>query len=83
MKGREVRLEFMPTNLEEERTIVSAVFGRADAWLNWGRPAAGHRRQVPDRFLGAIRGLAGMAARNVRRSRQPVQQPLPAAPGPT
>jgi hypothetical protein len=33
-RGREVRIEFKPTSLDEERTIVSAVFGRADAWLN-------------------------------------------------
>ncbi len=83
VKGREVRLEFMPTNLEEERTIVSAVFGRADAWLNWDdRPPDTVGKSLID-LSGAIRGLVGMAARNVRRSRQPVQQPLPAAPRPT
>jgi cellulose synthase (UDP-forming) len=80
VNGREVRLEFMPTNLEEERTIVSAVFGRADAWLNWDdRPPDTVGKSLID-LSGAIRGLAGMAARNLRRPRAPVQQPLPAAP---
>ena len=83
VKGREVRLEFMPANLEEERTIVSAVFGRADAWLNWDdRPPDTVGKSLVD-LSGAIRGLAGMAVRNVRERRQPVQQPLPAAPRPT
>ena len=70
----------MPTNLEEERTIVSAVFGRADAWLNWDdRPPDTVGKSLID-LSGAIRGLAGMAARNLRKPREPVQQPLAAAP---
>ncbi len=57
----------MPTNLEEERTIVSAVFGRADAWLNWDdRPPDTVGKSLID-LSGAIRGLAGMAFRNIRQ----------------
>ena len=83
VNGRDVRLEFMPTSLEEERTIVSAVFGRADAWLNWDdRPPDTVGKSLVD-LSGAIRGLAGMAFRNLRRPRPSTQQPLPAPSRPT
>ena len=69
VKGREVRIEFQPTSLDEERTIVSAVFGRADAWLNWDdRPPDSLGKAIAD-LARAIRTLAGMASR--RRLRSP------------
>jgi cellulose synthase (UDP-forming) len=80
VKGREVRIEFKPTSLDEERTIVSAVFGRADAWLNWDdRPPDSLGKAVAD-LARAIRTLAGMASR--RRWRSPPggrESPSPAA----
>jgi cellulose synthase (UDP-forming) len=69
VKGREVRIEFQPTSLDEERTIVSAVFGRADAWLNWDdRPPDSLGKAIAD-LARAIRTLAEMASR--RRLRSP------------
>jgi cellulose synthase (UDP-forming) len=35
VKGRDVRVKFQPASLDDERAIVDAVFGRADAWLAW------------------------------------------------
>ncbi|MBV8193424.1 MAG: UDP-forming cellulose synthase catalytic subunit [Alphaproteobacteria bacterium] len=63
VKGREVRLEFKPTSLDEERTIVSAVFGRADAWLGWDdRPPDTVGKSWAD-LIRAIRTLATVARR--------------------
>ena len=77
VKDREVRVEFMPANLDDERTIVSAVFGRADAWVNWAdRPPDTVGKSLVD-LSGAIQGLMGMARRRLRRA--PAQ--VPAAPG--
>ena len=82
-KGREVRIEFKPTSLEEERTIVSAVFGRADAWLNWDdRPPDSLAKSVAD-LARAIRTLAGMASRTRWRTtaaRRGTQSPAAASP---
>jgi cellulose synthase (UDP-forming) len=73
VKGREVRVEFKPTSLEEERTIVSAVFGRADAWLNWDdRPPDTLGKSLAD-LMGAIRSLASVA----RRPRPPAPHQAP------
>ena len=77
VNNREVRVEFMPTTLSEERTIVSAVFGRADAWLNWDDR---HPDTVGSSLVdlsGAIRGLIGVARRRLRRPA--VQVPVAAA----
>ena len=43
----EAQLSFHPKTVEEESTIVRAVFGRADAWLSWDQ----HR---PDRPLRSL-----------------------------
>jgi cellulose synthase (UDP-forming) len=85
VRGREVRIEFKPTSLDEERTIVSAVFGRADAWLNWDdRPPDSLGKAMAD-LMRAIRTLAGMASR--RRRPPPVGRespsPVPAPARPT
>ena len=78
VKGREVRIEFNAASLEEERTIVSAVFGRADSWLNWDdRPADTLGKAVAD-LARAIRTLAGMARRH--RWRAPADQEHPGPP---
>jgi hypothetical protein len=75
VRGREVRIEFKPTSLDEERTIVSAVFGRADAWLNWDdRPPDSLGKAMAD-LMRAIRTLAGMAGR--RRRSPPVGRESP------
>jgi cellulose synthase (UDP-forming) len=66
VKGREVRVEFAPASLDEERTIVSAVFGRADAWLHWDdRPAGTIWMSFAD-LTKAIGPLFGMARRRRR-----------------
>ncbi len=78
VNNREVRVEFRPTSLDEERTIVSAVFGRADAWLNWDdRPADTVGKSLVD-LSGAIRSLMTVARRSLRRPA--VQAPVPAPP---
>ena len=78
VNNREVRVEFKPTTLDDERTIVSAVFGRADAWLNWDdRPNDTVGRSLAD-LTGSIRSLMSVARRRLRRP--PVAQaPIAAA----
>lgn len=78
VNGRDVRVEFKPTSLEEERTIVSAVFGRADAWLNWAdRPPDAVGKSLAD--LGhAIRSLGGIARRSLKATSAPRGKALPA-----
>ena len=77
VNNREVRVEFKPMTLDDERAIVSAVFGRADAWLNWDdRPNDTVGRSLAD-LTGAIRSLMSVARRRLRR---PVAQaPIAAA----
>jgi cellulose synthase (UDP-forming) len=86
VNGRDVRVEFKPTSLEEERTIVSAVFGRADAWLNWAdRPSDTVGKSLAD-LARAIRSLGGIARRRwlptsaSRAARLQATYPEPARP---
>lgn len=80
VNGREVRVEFKPTSLDEERTVVSAVFGRADAWLNWAdRPPDTVGKSVAD-LLGAIRSLDSMARRRLTTVSPPRSRALRAVP---
>jgi cellulose synthase (UDP-forming) len=66
-QGRDVRLQFKPTSYDEERTVVSAVFGRADAWLNWDdRPTDVVGRSLAD-LTRAIGSLGGMMRQRLRR----------------
>jgi cellulose synthase (UDP-forming) len=79
VKGREVRLEFKPTSIEEERTIVSAVFGRADAWLNWDdRPPDTVGKSWAD-LIRAIRSLARMSLRRPKPAPAAREAPTAAA----
>ncbi|NOG72307.1 UDP-forming cellulose synthase catalytic subunit [Roseicella sp. DB1501] len=52
-----VQLRFAPRSAEDEGAVVRAVFGRADAWLDWDRTR-------PDRplraFIEVIRSVAGL-----------------------
>jgi cellulose synthase (UDP-forming) len=47
LEGGEAQLLFRPATVEAEATIVRAVFGRADAWLDWDR-------NRPDRPLRSL-----------------------------
>jgi cellulose synthase (UDP-forming) len=85
VRGREVRVEFKPTSLEDERTIVSAVFGRADAWLNWDdRPPDTVGKSLAD-LTRAIRALSQMARRRLMTRAGATTSPpaAPASAGPT
>ncbi|TDH59444.1 UDP-forming cellulose synthase catalytic subunit, partial [Dankookia rubra] len=52
-----VQLRFVPRNLEDEGHVVRAVFGRADAWVDWDDV----RRDRPLRaFLEVMRSVSGL-----------------------
>jgi len=81
VNGLDVRVEFKPTSLDDERTIVSAVFGRADAWLNWAdRPPDTVGKSLAD-LMGAIRSLGGMARRRLTAVSPSRGRALRAVPG--
>lgn len=67
-----LRLRFAPLSLSQERTLVQAIFSRADAWLGW---TDGHGRDRPLRTLGSI---AGLGLRGIGRALR-----LPGRPSPT
>lgn len=55
LDGGEAQLLFRPAAIEDEATIVRAVFGRADAWLGWDH----HRRDRPLRSLLEVVATVG------------------------
>ncbi|GGJ22399.1 UDP-forming cellulose synthase catalytic subunit [Neoroseomonas lacus] len=55
LDGGEAQLLFQPKTVEAEATIVRAVFGRADAWLDWDR----NRRDRPMRSLLEVVATVG------------------------
>ncbi|MEO3470557.1 UDP-forming cellulose synthase catalytic subunit [Roseomonas sp. CAU 1739] len=55
IEGGEAQLLFSPATVEDEATIVRAVFGRADAWLGWDH----HRRDRPLRSLVEVVATMG------------------------
>ncbi|MBR0649282.1 UDP-forming cellulose synthase catalytic subunit, partial [Roseomonas terrae] len=55
LEGGEAQLLFRPATVEEEATIVRAVFGRADAWLSWDQ----HRPDRPLRSLVEVVATMG------------------------
>jgi cellulose synthase (UDP-forming) len=60
-KGRDVRIVFAPACLDDERAIVGAVFGRADAWLGWDDRAddtVGRSLLDLSAAIGSLRALA-------------------------
>jgi cellulose synthase (UDP-forming) len=63
-KGRDVRIVFAPACLDDERAIVGAVFGRADAWLGWDDRAddtVGRSLLDLSAAIGSLRALAHRA----------------------
>lgn len=52
-----VQLRFMPKNLEDEGHVVQAVFGRADAWVDWDE---GRRDRPLRAFLEVMRSVSGL-----------------------
>lgn len=60
-KGRTLRVCFDALSTEQEAWLARALFGRADAWLEWGQA----RR--PDRPLRELIALTGHALRGVGR----------------
>jgi cellulose synthase (UDP-forming) len=68
-----LQVEFVPTTIEDESHIVQAVFGRADAWLDWDRYPRDHLGVSLWTVLISIAGL-------FRRSGRPLISPLEQAP---
>jgi cellulose synthase (UDP-forming) len=68
---RDLRLEFAYESLTDKRTVVRAVFGRADAWIGWtSRPTDNVGGSLGE--LGAsIRTLADYVYRTVTFRRRP------------
>lgn len=57
-RGDTLTVEFLPMNVEQERQLVYALFGRADAWVSWSasRPAD----RIGDSFRTVLEfGLVG------------------------
>ncbi len=73
MNGRQVRLAFDAKSIGDQRTIVNAAFGRADAWLGWtNRENDTIRRSLFD--LSAAIGSLGALARRARTGATSLQQ---------
>lgn len=78
--GSTLRLKFEELSVEEESSLVQAMFGRADAWVNW-RNGREPDRPVLALFVVASYGLKGVLElwRGVRGAKKKKDQP--AAPG--
>lgn len=75
IKGRDVRVAFQPATIADQRAIVGAVFGRADAWIGWAdRDKDTIRRSLLD-LTTAIAGLRGL----LRRRRDTLAGAAPAS----
>lgn len=76
--NQNLRLEFQELNIEQRRQLVYAIFGRADAWLNWredreiDHPGKSALEVLRYGFWGAVSvfGLGSIAMRNIRKQRR-------------
>ncbi len=77
--GRSVRLAFQPESLDDERTIVRAVFGRADAWLNWDDRPGDNLGRSFTYLASAIGTLLGVVLRRRKSVPAPTAKPADGA----
>lgn len=61
--GREIlALKFAPMSLAQERQLIFALFGRADAWMNWSEP------RPPDRIGSSFGELCELGLLSARKA---------------
>ena len=62
--GAKLMLQFKPLNIEQERQLVYAIFGRADAWVDWSAdrkpdsPGEAFKELLALGFNGSVRVLS-------------------------